>query len=248
MEVTLIDKMGDDIRVANAARVSFAKESDWDYITRESDEHDWIVSVDKILKDSDKRIIDYLAKHNHWTPFSHVQITLREKVPIFVARQRFKHMVGFTYNEVSRRYVDDAPEFFYPTSWRSKPEGSIKQGSGTEIITELELDEHVVWDDPTSPKLTTSLKDMYEMFIKQSEQFYDLMIRNDVAPEQARMVLPQSMMTEYFVTGSLAAWARAYKLRIDGHAQKEIQDLATKWGEIIGGIRDLEYSWKALIQ
>lgn len=230
MNVELIDIFGSDNRVVDAARVSFNK-----------------ISTNYTEKQNEK-LIQYLATHNHFSPFTHVMITMKEKVPIFVARQRFKHRIGFEYNEVSRRYVDDAPEFFHPTSWRSKPEGSIKQGSGTEIITELELDEHVVWDDPTSPKLTTPIKDTYEMFIKHAEQLYDLMIRNDVAPEQARMVLPQSMMTEYFVTGSLAAWARAYKLRIDGHAQKEIQDLAAKWGEIIGGIRDLEYSWKALTE
>src|SRR5690606_39082985 len=101
------------ITVVNSARVSFLKESEFE--------------DDGSVAERDKKLIGYLAKHNHWTPFSHPQITVRETVPIFVARQRFKHMIGFAYNEVSRRYVDDVPEFFVPESWRSRPEGSLKQ-------------------------------------------------------------------------------------------------------------------------
>lgn len=108
--VEYVDHMGDDLRVVNAARVSFDKQKD-------------------TLDDKDIRLIRYLAEHDHWTPFSHGIITLRETVPIFVARQRFKHTVGFTYNEVSRRYVSEQPSYFGPSAWRAKPEGSIKQGS-----------------------------------------------------------------------------------------------------------------------
>lgn len=234
MEVTLVDFMGDDIRVANAARVSFHKETQWDPKSNE-------------LPMSDQKLINYLAKHNHWTPFSHVMVTMREKVPIFVARQRFKHMVGFTYNEVSRRYVDDTPEFFVPDKWRARPEGSVKQGSGTEEVKEIFnfIDREFVnrWDTPK----TDTIKNSYEWFLEVAEKFYNTMIEAGVAPEQARMVLPQSMYTEYYVTGSLAAWARAYKLRVDSHAQKEIQELADMWEQIIGNIPELEHSWKALI-
>lgn len=256
MEITLIDHMGDDLRVVNSARVSFHKESEWQRINEKIKSEvdiegrsivEW-VECDLELTEQDQKLIKYLATHNHWTPFSHVQITMREKVPIFVARQRFKHMVGFTYNEVSRRYVSDEPEFYIPDVWRSKPEGSIKQGSGDNTITELELDEHVVWDDITSPKLTTPIKETYEMLVQHAQQIYRLMIDNGVAPEQARMVLPQSLYTEYYVSGSLPAWARAYKLRSDGHAQKEIRDLADMWNEKISGIEQLKYSWKALTQ
>lgn len=206
MHVDYIDHMGSDTRVADAARVSFHKEVE-------------------TFGENDIRLIKYLATHNHWTPFSHVQITLREKVPIFVARQRFKHMVGFTYNEVSRRYVDDEPEFFTPDVWRGRA-ANKKQGSSDEVI-------------PVDPAA-------YERFNIFAKAFYDQLLSSGVAPEQARMVLPQSMYTEYFVTGSLAAWARAYKLRIDPHAQKEIQDLATLWQEKISEIKELEHSWKAL--
>lgn len=221
IEVTYIDHMGDDVRVANAARVSFNKESDW--------------GVDG-ARESDKKLISYLAKHNHWTPFSHVQITLREKVPIFVARQRFKHMVGFTYNEVSRRYVDDAPEFYNPETWRGRPINA-KQGSSDEVIGE---------EVSTTFHLNSFGELYYSEYLDICEEMYSSMISRGVAPEQARMVLPQSMYTEYYVTGSLAAWARAYKLRSDPHAQLEIQDLAKMWQDAIGNIKGLEYSWQAL--
>lgn len=232
MKAEYVDHMGNDLRVVNAARVSFDKESD--VFTYRKD----------VPKGSDQGLIEYLAGHGHWTPFSHCVITMRETVPIFVARQRFKHMVGWAYNEVSRRYVSDEPEFFFPEEWRSAPIGNAKQGSGSEIITELELDEHLVWDDFTSPKLTMNIHKAYENLISYCADMYKLMIKNDVAPEQARMVLPQSMYTSYYVTGSLYAWARAYNQRIDGHAQKEIQTLAQEWNKVINPL--FPETWKEL--
>lgn len=230
MKIEVIDVFGSDNRVCDAARVSFAK------------------LAENYTEEQNAKLIKYLAAHNHWSPFAHVMITMREKVPIFVARQRFKHRIGFEYNEVSRRYVDDIPDFYTPDTWRSRPEGSVKQGSGSEAIEWLELKERLVWDDPQSPFLTTSIKEEYEHLIEYTRQIYQLMIDNEVAPEQARMVLPQSLYTEYYVTGSLAAWARAYKLRIDPHAQKEIQDLAVMWNDEISKLQDLKYSWKALTE
>lgn len=211
-----INHMGDDLMVVNAARVSFDKESEPDVLNYGS------------LKREDVRLIGYLARHNHWTPFSHPQITLRETVPIFVARQRFKHMVGFTYNEVSRRYVDDEPEFFVPEVWRSRPDGSVKQGSGGR--------------HPYSDRFDLE----YSVFLDHAEHLYGSMIADGIAPEQARMVLPQSMLTSYYVTGSLAAFARAYKQRIDSHAQQEIQQLAQQWGSIIEPL--FPVSWAALTE
>ena len=207
MIVNLVDSMGSDLTVVNAARVSFSKHKE-------------------VFDEKDEKLINYLAKHNHWTPFSHPQIMMREKVPIFVARQRFKHMVGFTYNEVSRRYVDDEPEFFEPEEWRARPEGSVKQGSEGEH----RLSEYYTYE--------------YYGLLDRVIPLYDEMIELGVAPEQARMILPQSMYTEYYVTGSLSAWARAYKQRIDPHAQKEIQDLAKQWDEIIKPL--FPKSWEAL--
>jgi len=223
MDVKLIDVMGDDLRVVNAARVSFSKESNK-------------------LDEKDQKLLKYLAKHNHWTPFSHVQITMREKVPIFVARQRFKHMVGFTYNEVSRRYVDDPPEFFNPKEWRKKSENK-KQGSSSELINQVRY-----WDPIVGPdEHWVDIEEFVHRHHHDCLWVYQSLINEGVAPEQARMVLPQSMYTEYYVTGSLAAWARAYLLRIDPHAQKEIQDLASQWNKNISSIDTLKYSWSALI-
>lgn len=207
-----IDHMGNDLTVVNSARVSFNKEG--------------VLHPNGLLYEPDAKLIKYLAKHNHFTPFTHPQITIRETVPIFVARQRFKHVVGFSYNEVSRRYVDDTPEFFYPESWRKRPEGSVKQGSGG------------------AHENTHYFQSLYCHTVQIAVDTYYKMIEMGVAPEQARMVLPQSMLTSYYVTGSLAAWARAYKLRRDSHAQIEIQELAKQWTEIIS--TRFPVSWEAL--
>jgi len=220
MEATLIDVMGDDNRVADAARVSFHKEAS------------------NYTEEQNGKLIKYLATHGHWTPFSHVMITLREKVPIFVARQRMKSTVGFTYNEVSRRYVDGPPEFYTPETWRGKPEGSVKQGS-----SEKEVKAFV--DHGFFGEYNGRISDYYEELLRLASGLYSDMIHSGVAPEQARMVLPQSLYTEYYCTGSLAAWARAYKLRADSHSQKEIRDLAVKWDEIIRPL--FPVSWPALL-
>jgi len=212
-----IDHLGSDLTVVNSARVSFSKESDWED-----------TGVALKLSQKDEKLIDYLAKHAHTTPFTHPQITLRETVPIFVARQRFKHMVGFTYNEVSRRYVDDTPEFFFPEVWRSRPEGSLKQGSGGPV-------QHM-----------KAVQDRYRWAMDKAEEAYKEFLALGVAPEQARMVLPQSMLTSYYVTGSLAAFARAYNQRIDSHAQVEIQELAKQWDAVISPLYPV--SWAALTE
>jgi thymidylate synthase (FAD) len=228
MEVILIDSMGTDALVVNAARVSFSKEAS------------------NYTEEQNAKLVRYLANHNHFTPFTHPTICVREQVPIFVARQRFKHTVGFSYNEVSRRYVDDAPEFFTPSEWRGKPVNA-KQGSSDEIVTEV-LRPRLYSSYGKSAELRYYPEDIqaaYDNVIRTCTHLYNDMIKAGVAPEQARMVLPQSMYTEYYVTGSLAAWARAYKLRIDSHAQKEIQDVAIKWDEIIRPL--FPVSWSALV-
>lgn len=208
MQADLIDHMGTDLTVVNAARVSFHKES-------------------KEFVEQDEKLIRYLARNNHFTPFTHPQITLREKVPIFVARQRFKHTVGFSYNEVSRRYVNDSPNTFVPSVIRSRPDGSIKQGSG--------------WEHPRS----TYWLDRYHHASDLICELYDDMIEDGVAPEQARMILPLATYTEYYVTGSLSAYARAFNLRSDPHAQMEIQELAKLWDHIIRPLYPV--SWSALV-
>jgi thymidylate synthase (FAD) len=217
--------MGTDLTVVNAARVSFNKESEW--LVYDDDEE----YASYAIAEKDVRLIDYLASHDHFTPFTHVQITLREKVPIFVARQRFKHMIGFSYNEVSRRYVDSPPEFYQPQLWRGKPVNK-KQGSSDEVVTDLPDGGNISWYVAVHNDLTKKL--------------YNDMIASGVAPEQARMILPQSMYTEYYCTGSLAAWARAYNLRSKPDAQQEIRELASMWNNTITQISELKHSWKAL--
>lgn len=212
IEAIYVDHMGSDITVVNSARVSFDKESNFE-LGR--------------LSARDTKLIKYLADHNHFTPFTHPQITIRETVPIFVARQRFKHTVGFTYNEISRRYVSNTPDFYTPDNWRSKPDGSIKQGSGGEHPSQLVISES------------------YEKHLRTCVNFYETLIAEGVAPEQARMVLPQSTMTSYYVTGSLAAFARMYRLRNEPSAQNEIQCLAKKISDIVAPLYPV--SWEALV-
>ena len=220
MKAELITNSGDDLMIVNAARVSFDKESEW--ITQ----HPTDFIEQKILNWKDEKLIKYLATHNHYTPFAHPQITLRETVPIFVARQRFKHVVGFTYNEISRRYVDEPPKLYKPEFFRKKA-ANKKQGS---------LDEPV----ESGPWVGTyALAELYAL------KAYKEMVEAGVCPEQARMVLPQSMYTSYYVTGSLAAFARAYKLRSQPDAQLEIQELAEEWDRIIRPLYPV--SWSALV-
>ena len=228
MKAELISYLGTDLTVVNAARVSFDKESEWEV------NH----SVRKELSSKDAALIRYLAKHDHFTPFTHCMITLRETVPIFVARQRFKHTIGFSYNEVSRRYVDDTPEFYLPDLWRFKAD-NVKQGSHYTGLTSREVNDKLR-DKEEANGLILSPEEIYYDCLKTYKQLLSI----GVCAEQARMVLPQSMYTSYYVTGSLSAFARAYKLRIDKHAQKEIQELAESWNNII---KDLfPVSWKAL--
>jgi len=206
--VEYVDHLGNDLTVVNAARVSFNKES-------------------MEFCGKDEKLIAYLAKHKHWTPFAHPQITLRIKAPIFVRTQLFKHKVGFTENEVSRRYVTEHPQFYNP-EWRSAPTDGAKQGSSDFI-----RDERV-----------HTLDKLYGDVIMQAENVYNQLIANGVAPEQARSVLPQGTYTEWWWTGSLSAYARVYAQRIDSHAQWEVQQYAKAISEIIQPL--FPYAWKAL--
>jgi len=230
MKAEYISHMGDDLTVVNAARVSFDK-----HVKRVAD--DWLCytceghgcSDCDAISEKDTKLIKYLATHGHWTPFSHPQITMRYTVPIFIARQEFKHIVGFTRNEVSRRYVDDTPELFTPKTWRSRPDGSVKQGSGA------------VMNDGQQHSIDSELDYYYRHAL---HQYQNLLDRN-VAPEQARMVLPQSMYTSYWITGSLAAFARMVSQRSDPHAQVEIQELAAMVDQVIRPLYPV--SWSALV-
>lgn len=206
MKVDLIDVMGSDLTVVNAARVSFNKESDW------------LNNENKHLSNANISLIRYLALHDHWTPFGHPQIQFRFNAPIFVARQLFKHEVGGVKNEVSRRYVDDEPDFFIPEEWRERPTDGMKQGSGLGVVNELLYDDHDIEE-------RENIHEKYNEHLIRSKSIYDQMIASNVAPEQARMVLPQSTNVEWYWTGSFAFWARIAKQRLSKDAQKETRNV-----------------------
>jgi len=213
MQVKLVDKMGSDLSVVNAARVSFAKESEWEAIPEGG-------HIEGLLSLADEKLIKYLAKHNHWSPFGHASMQFHIKAPIFVARQLVKHQVGLVWNEVSRRYVDDEPEFYTPKEWRLKADNK-KQGSSDETI-EYNIDGAI-------------------QFVTQT---YKNLLREQVAPEMARMVLPQNLYTEWYWSGTLMAFARVCNLRCAKDTQWETQQIANqidKFGEKL-----FEYSWKEL--
>jgi thymidylate synthase (FAD) len=216
IEVTYIDHMGTDLSVVNAARVSFGKNSKWDYI-------DWRDTGDyarkKILSEGDTKLIKYLAKHKHTSPFGHAFASFHVKAPIFVARQLVKHKF-LRWNEISRRYVDSEPEFYVPDEWRGRSEDK-KQGSDGVVevgkIGDISL---------TSKVLYNSLLD------------------RGVCPEQARMVLPQSTMTEWYWSGSLDAFADMCNLRCTGDTQYETRLVAN---QICDSMKKLfPVSWFAL--
>jgi len=194
MNVELVDYMGSDLTVVNAARVSFNKHVEQ-------------------FSDGDERLIKFLAEHNHWTPFGHCSLQFRIKAPIFVARQLVKHQVGLTWNEVSRRYVQSEPELFRPESWRANPENKKQGSSETEEIKWLLYYE---W----------SVDDAVDTFNRRAVELYDKMIDAGVCAEQARMILPQSLMTEWYWTGSLFAFARVCNLRCAKDTQKETREIA----------------------
>lgn len=227
MKVTYIDHMGTDLSVVNAARVSFNKESealDWDTVV---DTGEYTCSPIPALMEKDKKLINYLAREEHTSPFNHAFISMHVKAPIFVARQLVKHKF-MPWNEVSRRYVDEEPEFYVPKVWRGKSEDK-KQGS------------EGVADWP--PEGTGSAYTM-EHRMPANAALYHRMIDAGVCPEQARMVLPLNTYTEWHWSGTLGAWADMYNLRAKPDTQLETQEIAKQCGHLIEPL--FPVSWKAL--
>jgi thymidylate synthase (FAD) len=207
MKVELIDWAGGDLSVVNSARVSFAKEA-------------------TEMTGQDEKLINYLAKHRHDTPFRHNFIQLRCKVPLFLARQLMKHQAGLTWNEESRRYIDSLPEFYMPTEWRARPEGGIKQGSAG-VHPE---------SDYISKWWASALADMVLA--------YEKLVDGGVAPEMARMVLPQNMMVNFIWSGNLLAFYHVYSLRSGEGAQQEAKEFAELLKQAIEP--EFSTSWAAL--
>jgi len=205
IKVTYEHHVGDDITVVNAARVSFGKKSRYYY----GDEAEIAANFDieweypTFMLSEDVKLINYLAKHNHKSPFNHCFITFHVKAPIFVARQLQKHEY-MPWNEISRRYVDSEPEFYQPDVWRGRS-ADKKQGSEGEVNVNM-----------------SSYKSRMLDLVKH----YNKLVEMGVAPEQARMVLPQSMMTEWYWSGSLFAFSKMCGLRLKPDAQYETRLVA----------------------
>ena len=233
ISVELIDHMGSDLSVVNAARVSFDKASEWELVM---DHTDTQPESYYRLNDSDRKLIAYLATHNHWSPFSHAFASFRIKAPIFVARQLVKHTVGLAWNEVSRRYVSSEPEFYLPSYWR-KSAANVKQGSSDEVVDELKFIGR--FDDSNAPSTHA------ERVCYHALEVYERMIDSGVCAEQVRMVLPQNTMTEWIWSGSLYAFARVCNLRMDSHTQRETQEVAYKISECLETI--FPVSWETLV-
>jgi thymidylate synthase (FAD) len=215
IKVEFIDKMGSDISVVNAARVSFNKKSNF--------------NEDGSFKEGDEKLIAFLARENHWTPFGHASLSFHIKAPIFVARQLVKHTVGLVWNEVSRRYVDSEPEIFYPDNWRKKNEDK-KQGSHEDQFVDASFT-----DD-------CSIYASCEIAVAT----YKSLLAAGVCAEQARMVLPQNIMTEWYWSGSLHAFARVCNLRCKKDTQKETREVADQIDQITK--EHFPVSWKYLRQ
>lgn len=222
--------MGSDLAVVNAARVSFHKESDWEAVLQ--------------LSEKDEKLIGFLARNGHWSPFAHTGATFRINAPIFVARQLVKHQVGLVWNEVSRRYVDDEPVFYIPEVWRGKPINA-KQGSSDEVVSLITVvDPTPAVAEPLHIAYTGDPSSFAGVVCNAALATYQGMIKDGVAPEQARMVLPLNTMTEWWWTGSVMAFARVCKQRMDPHAQQECREVAEQIDKLIQPI--FPVSWKAL--
>jgi thymidylate synthase (FAD) len=220
---TYIDHCGSDLSVVNAARVSFGKKSHFE----------GRVGGPNVLSSRDTKLVNYLAKHKHISPFGHAFASFHIKAPIFVARQLVKHKF-LRWNEISRRYVDDEPELYVPDVWRGR---SADKKQGSEGTVEL----------PAYAHITSSWKG-YEgkgNYYSISLHVYKDLLKHGVAPEQARMVLPQSTMTEWYWSGSLDAFADMCRLRCATDTQAETRvvadDISKKMSELF------PVSWGALL-
>lgn len=239
--------MGTDLSVVNAARSSFGKKSSWeiDGSLKKTDANlirflasgfrteEWDALAEEFLASESKVEVQHMLKQyknaaQHWAPFAHPHVMLRIKAPIFIARQMVKHQVGGVWSEVSRRYVSDEPEFWFPKEWHLRPE-NVKQGSGDAL------------DDFTQKRVnlaaTVSTADALNT--------YNKLMELGVAPEEARSVLPLNTMTEWVWTGSLAFWARVANQRLDGHAQLAAQETAQGIQAIVAPLYPV--SWAALV-
>lgn len=246
MKAELIDHMGSDLSIVNAARVSFDKESEWGpdgrlsdadailirYLARGMSSKEWEKIIQEAMDAKTKDVLldcfDRLNADPHWTPFAHTAISLRMQAPLPVRTQCFKHKQGFVENEESRRYISSTPTLFVPDEFRAAPTGSVKQGSGNAHH------DSEFWRSRYLDQCNSAI------------QLYQDMIEDGVCPEQARFVLPQGVEVKWVWTGNLYSFANFYNKRTDPHAQKETADLARQVGSIIKPL--FPVSWEALTE
>ena len=221
MKVEYVTHSGSDLLVVDAARASFGKQSQWDV------QYEEVVDVDTrcisyfpiySLSEKDTKLINYLAREHHFLPFRHPQVTLRCKAPIFVARQLGKYQVGFSWSEESRRYITTEPEFYWPDKWRKRAE-NVKQGSSDDTVPCI-----LRKDGTPLVELTTQV--YAEHLVDACLTTYNGMLESGVAPELARMILPQNMYTTWVWTGSLLGWVHLIKERTAPTAQRETKQFA----------------------
>jgi len=256
IEATLIDSMGSDLSVVNAARVSFGKNSEWECACGATN---WVHDYDyeyfcgsctsgdsQTLSAKDTKLVKYLAVHKHLSPFGHAFASFHVKAPIFVARQLVKHKF-LRWNEISRRYVDDEPEFYTPSQWRGKSEDK-KQGSSEEVVTMLCMGSEGNQERalPTLSHSCGTVRASVGVAYAGCLGLYKEMLESGVAPEQARMVLPQSLMTEWYWSGSMDSFANMCYLRLKGDTQYETRVVAQQVSEIMVGLYPV--SWVSLLE
>ena len=237
IKATYIDSMGSDLSVVNAARVSFGKKSsavEWGWIDIEDRSGELVA----ILNEQDTKLVHYLAKHKHMSPFGHAFASFHVKAPIFVARQLVKHKF-LRWNEISRRYVDDEPEFYVPDVWRGRSKDK-KQGSDG-VVNLKKFNQYGDKYQKHYQRLKYTLEDEYDHNLS----LYNALLNAGVAPEQARMVLPQSTMTEWYWSGSLDAFADMCRLRCKDDTQYETRLVADQISVIMEDL--FPVSWKALV-
>lgn len=233
IKVEYINHCGDDLSVVDAARCSFDKQSDWEYYT----ESGCSIGEIKGLKSSDEKLIKYLANHKHYSPFNHSFISVRVKAPVFVARQLVKHKF-MPWNEVSRRYVQSEVEFYTPESWRKAAE-NVKQGSSKDETVDISI-----LGDMENPNGNCTFHPDEVNDI--SFDTYNKLLEMGVCAEEARMVLPQSMMTTWIWSGTLGAFCDMLVLRLDEHTQYETRVVAQQVAEIVKELFPVSY--KALVE
>jgi thymidylate synthase (FAD) len=231
IKAELLDYMGDDLAVVDAARVSFNKTSEWVVVDgHEKGKPEKGVHVGagvyRTLSDGDQKLIKFLATHDHWTPFAHTALKFRVAAPVPIRTQCFKHKIGMVENEESRRYISTTPEIFVPEFFRAKPEGSIKQGSG---------EKH---------KASDAWRSEYDRATRHAVSIYEMMIEDGLCPEQARFILPQGAIVNWIWTGNLVSFANFYNKRTEATAQYEVRLLAESVGEKIAEL--FPVSWEAL--